>query len=222
MKRKMTDKENVYLKHIEENSWNELHAYHLENSALWRNIALIAILALMSVSIYAMYLVSQDQHKTVVFEKDSLGNITALGLATQSLKIDNKIIAHELANFVVALREVPQDLAVKRRNIDMVHKMIDSKLRLQVDNLLIEQYTKARDGVLVVTINSIRPLEGGKSWQLSWSEYDALNKETTTYWSSIITFKHVDSQRPDVQLINPAGIYITYLHPVQDVAKSIP
>lgn len=217
MKRSV-DKRNVYLKHIEEDGWNELHAYHVENSALWRNLAIAAILALAIVSIYAMYLVNQDKHKTVVFEKDSLGNITALGLATQTLKIDNKVIAHELANFILSLREVPQDLNIKRRNIDLVHKMIDTKLRGQVDQLLLEQYTKARDGIILVTISSIRPLEGGKSWQVVWHEKDSLTGPIISYWSSIITFKHVDSQSPETQLINPAGVYVTYLHPVQDVA----
>ncbi|MFN7094934.1 MAG: type IV secretion system protein [Burkholderiales bacterium] len=217
---KLTQEENVYLSHIEQDAWNEIQAYHIENKSAWRNVAILAVLALVLVAVGAMYMVNQDKHKVLVFEKDSLGNITTLGLATTTFKVDNKMIAHQLANFVIALREVPLDVALKRRNIDMLHKMIEPKLQTVIDQMLIEQYTKAKDEQILVNIKSIKPLEGGKSWEISWQESPAnlLNStEGITSWSTSVTFSRLDTVDPSVQLVNPIGLFITYIHPVQDI-----
>lgn len=217
-----TNNKNIYLNHIEEDAWNDLQAYHIESKLAWRNIAIIAIIALMLVSIYAMYLVNQDKHKTLIFEKDNLGNITLLGIATKTFTVDNKIIAHQLYNFIVALREVPLDITLKRRNIDIIHKMIDPKIREAANRLLIEQYVKAGDKQITINVTSIKPLEGGKSWEIGWQESlinPAGNILNSSNWSTIITFKKLDIVAPDVQIINPIGLFITYLHPVEDIAS---
>lgn len=220
----ITEDKNVYLHHIEQDSWNELHAYHIENQAMWRNLAILAIIALVTTAIYAMYVVNQDKHKIIVFEKDGLGNISALGIATNTLKIDNRIIAHQLVNFVLGLEEVPQDINIKRRNITLVHTMIDPKLKRQMDTMIINQYNRAKDGTVNVVINSVRPLEGGRSWQLVWVEkiYDSsgTNIVKTNHFSAIITFKQVNLAKIEDQLINPAGIYITYFNLVEDIVDN--
>ena len=216
--------ENVYLKHISQDGWNEAQAYHIENESVWRNIAILAIVALAVVSVFAMYYVNQDKHKTLIFEKDSNGNITTLGLATKTFNVDNKIVAHQLANLVRSLREIPLDINLKRRNIDVVHKMIDPKIREQVDKMIIAQYAKVKDGQILVEINNIKPLEGGKSWQINWEE-KIMNNGTIadgiTTWSSVVTFKRLDSVEPNVQLVNPIGLFVTYLHPTEDIKKGI-
>lgn len=212
-------KKNVYLKHIEEDSWNDMHLYHIENQAIWRNLAILAIIALAIVSLYSIYIVNEDKHKTLVFEKDSSGNIAALGLATKTLTIDNKIVAHQLVNFISSLREVPLDVYVRRRNIDLLHKMIAPNLKKQVDQLVIEQYKKAK--VINIAVKSIRPMQGGNSWQISWDEKyfdnDGINLEGLHSFSSIVTFKRLEDVAPEVQLVNPIGLFITYLNPVQDI-----
>ncbi len=220
MKKKLnTDNSNVYLKHIEHDGWNDMHLYHIENQAVWRNLAVLAIIALMVVSICAIYIVNQDKHKTIVFEKDGLGNLITLGLSTQTLSVDNKIVAHQLINFITGLREVPQDINVKRRNIDLVHKMIEPKLRKQIDQMIIEQYTKNK--TIMVAVRSIRPMQGGNSWQIVWDEKyvdsTSNNIESTLSFSSVITFKHLDNITLEVQLVNPIGLFITYINPVQDI-----
>ena len=126
---------NIFLSHLEQDGWNEIQAYHIENESAWRTVAILAIICLVLVAVTAMYLIMQDRHKVVVFEKDSLGNITTLGLASKTFDVDNKIIAHQLAGFILALREVPRDTALKRRNIDIVHKMIDPKIKKEYPHI---------------------------------------------------------------------------------------
>lgn len=222
MKKQQENKKNVYLNHIEQDEWNDLQAYHIESKLAWRNIALLAIIALMVVAIYSMYLVNQDKHRTLIFEKDNLGNITALGLATRTFNVDNKIVAHQLYNFIVALREVPLDVALKRKNIEIVHKMIDPKIRDSIDKLLIAEYLKAKDRQITINVTSLKPLEGGKSWEIAWQE--SLMNEVgkvldTASWSTIVTFKRLDTVAPDVEIINPIGLFITYLHPTEDISS---
>ena len=87
---------NVFLSHIEQDNWNDIQAYHIENETIWRNIAVLAIIALVIVAIVSMYFVNQDKHKTLIYEKDSLGNVSFLGIATTTFNIDNKVVAHQL------------------------------------------------------------------------------------------------------------------------------
>ncbi len=219
-KRQNLERENTYLSHIEQDGWNDIRAYHIANESAWRMVAILAIITLMFVAIYAMYIVNQDKHKTLIFEKDSLGNITTLGLASKTFNIDNKVIAHQLAGFIVALREVPKDTTLKRRNINLVHKMIVSKIRGQIDRLLIEHYTLAADKQVVVEISSIVPLEGAKSWSIHWFE-EILNSNGESIkrqnFSSVVTFIKADTLDPETQLANPIGLFITYIHPVEDI-----
>jgi type IV secretory pathway TrbF-like protein len=213
-------KQNVYLHQLEKDGWNDVQAYHIENESAWRSVAIIAICALVIVSIFAIYMVNQDKHKVLVFEKDSLGNITTLGLASKTINVDNKIIAHQLANFTIALREVPKDAVLKRRNIDIVHKMTDPAIKAQIDQMFITQYSKYIDTVIAVNLNQIKPLESGKSWEISWSEQEVLadgSTGKTTNFSSVISFIRKDSLDTKTQLVNPIGLLITYIHPVEDI-----
>ncbi len=213
-------KQNVYLHQLEKDGWNDIQAYHIENESAWRSVAIIAICALVIVSTFAIYMVNQDKHKVLVFEKDSLGNITTLGLASKTINVDNKIIAHQLANFIIALREVPKDSVLKRRNIDIVHKMTDYAIKAEIDQMFIAHYSKYIDTVIAVNLNQIKPLESGRSWEISWSEEtvlaDGVAGKTTNY-SSVISFIRKDSLDTKTQLVNPIGLLITYIHPVEDI-----
>jgi type IV secretory pathway TrbF-like protein len=211
---------NTYLNQLEEDGWNDIRAYHIASESAWRIVAILAIITLAVVAVYAMYVVNLDKHKTLIFEKDSQGNITTLGLASKTFNVDNKIIAHQLANFILALREVPREPTLKRRNIDQVHKMIDSKIRERVDQLLINQYTGAVDKQIMVQIKSIVPLKEGKSWSLHWlEETQGSNGEVIKQqnFSTIVTFVQASSVDPVIQLANPIGLFITYVYPAQDI-----
>jgi type IV secretion system protein VirB5 len=214
MQKEQENNANPFLAHIEQNEWNELHAYHIEKETAWRNIAYVAILALLIVSVVSMYYINQDKHKTLVFEKDSLGNITFLGLANKTLTVDNKIVAHQLANFIIALREVPRDIAIKRRNIELIHKMIDAKLQTTIDKKIIAQYVKAANGTIVVDISSVRPLSA-KSWIINWQEH--VENGETTNWGSTLSFEKLDTVEPSIQLVNPIGLFITDINPTEDI-----
>jgi type IV secretory pathway TrbF-like protein len=213
---------NTFLNQIDEDGWNDIQAYHIENASVWRKLAVMAIVSQLIVAIICMYLVNQDKHKVLVFEKNSTGNLQILGVATKTINADNRIIAHQLDTFIIALREVPLDVNVKRRNIDIVHKMTDPKIRSQVDKLIIDQYTKAKTDVINVDVQNVKPIEGGKSWEVIWTERVPNNSpnsssEPITHWSAIVTYKKLDVTDPATQIINPVGLFITYINPSQDI-----
>ena len=217
MNKKSNHASNTFLKHIEQDEWNDIQAYHIEQQNMWRNIAFISIFALMLVSVCAMYFVNQDKHKTLVFEKDGIGNITFLGIANKTFDIDNKIIAHQLANFIISLREIPKDIFLRRRNIDVIHKMIDAKLQTEIDKNIIDGYTRANGNNVFVEISSIIPLNKGKSWIIHWSEI--IEGVSTTHWGATLTFDRLDTVSPDIQMVNPTGIIITDVNVSEDVIE---
>lgn len=206
---------NSFLKHIEEDHWHDIRVYHVENEIIWRNAAIIMLFMLVSVVIIAMYFVNEDKHKTIVYEKDDRGNLTLLGIASKTFNIDNKIVAQQLATFIVALREVSLDNNLRRRNIKLVHSFVDAKLIPMINKMILEQYNKARDDILYIELISIKPLVGNKSWVISWKE--ANNKNEVSYWSTTLTFIRVDSVDQNIQFYNPTGLVIKYINPVMDI-----
>jgi type IV secretory pathway TrbF-like protein len=212
MKKKV---DNVFLKHIEEDHWHDIRVYHIENEIIWRNAAIIMLFMLVSVVIIAMYFVNEDKHKTIVYEKDDRGNLTLLGIANKTFNVDNKIIAQQLASFIVALREVPLDINIRRRNIKLVHSFVDAKLISAINKMIIEQYNKVKDDILYIELLSIKPLAGNNSWVISWKEIT--NKNEISYWSTTVTFNRFDAVDKNIQLFNPIGLIIKYINPVMDI-----
>jgi type IV secretory pathway TrbF-like protein len=206
---------NVFLKHIEEDHWHDIRAYHLYNEIIWRNISIIMLILLVIITITSMYFVNQDKHKTLIYEKDDRGNLTLLGISNKTFNIDNKIIAQQLANFIISLREVSVDINLRRRNIKLVHSFIEPKLIDVVNKMIIEQYKHVKEDSISVELISIKPLEGNNSWMISWREVS--NKNELSYWSTTITFKRTDILDNTMQLYNPAGLIITYVNPVMDI-----
>jgi type IV secretory pathway TrbF-like protein len=209
--------QNAYLEAIEAHKWNSLHAYHIEREATWRLIAIFAMVLAIIISLYSIYMVSLDRHKTLIFKQDSQDNLSLLGIATTTFKVDNKIIAHQLANFITCLRGVPQDLALKREHIAVVHKMISSDIQKQVDQLIIGQYQKLKNNESVlIKFTSLEPLPGNGSWEVHWQEQNSLSGAITN-WSAVITFKLMKQVPINIQLVNPIGLIITYLNVVEDI-----
>lgn len=206
---------NVFLRHIEDDHWHDIRVYHVENEIIWRNAAIIMLFMLVSVVIIAMYFVNEDKHKTIVYEKDDRGNLTLLGIASKSFNVDNKIIAQQLASFIVALREVPLDINLRRRNIKLVHSCLDPKLIPNINKMILDQYNKAKDDSLYIELLSIKPLAGNNSWVISWKELN--NKNEVSYWSTTITFSRIESVDKNIQLYNPTGLFIKYINPVMDI-----
>lgn len=209
-----------YLEHIGQDHWNEVNAKHIEDSNVWKRMAIIAIISLFIVCLYSLFLINQDKHKTIVFEKDNSGNLQALGIASSTLQVDNRIIAHQLINFITALREAPTDINIKRRNIDLVHKMTDPKIKAQIDQILINQYTKAKNGAAIyIQVTNVKPLAGGKSWSIRWVEdfKGTTNSVVVTNWDATVTFKRLTTSDLATQMINPAGLFIDQINITQDI-----
>ena len=210
---------NSFLKNIENDYWFDSRAYHIENEIFWKRIAFICVFITVTIILISTYYVNQDKHKVIVYEKNSLGDLTLLGLASETLKVDNKIIAHQIANFITALREVPSDINLKKRNIDIVHKMIVSRMFTNIDQLIINQYKLAYNGKISIVINKIKPFEGGRSWIVNWMEYQTLQDGTILKpknFSSVVSFTRNENIDYKLQLVNPIGLFITYIFPVED------
>jgi type IV secretory pathway TrbF-like protein len=215
----MTNK-NIFLHNLENGSWNDLRSYHRANEGRWRIIAIITIITMGIVSIASMIMINQDKHKVIVFTQDGLGNLTLLGMASKTLTIDNKIVAHQLVNFIYALREAPADLDLKKRNINLIKNMIMPQLNKSIDKLLINQYLKAGRGKIFVTIKQIKPFENEKSWLISWQEQlysPEGNLMKQQNYSSVVSFQHNSNIDNQMQLINPVGLFVSYINPVEDV-----
>ncbi|MCX8515274.1 MAG: VirB8/TrbF family protein, partial [Burkholderiales bacterium] len=84
-----------------------------------------------------------------------------------------------------------------------------------------DQYLKAGRGKILVMIKQIKPFENDKSWLISWLEQlytPEGNMIRQQNFSSVISFHQNNNIDNQMQLINPAGLFISYINPVEDIS----
>ena len=176
--------------------------------ASWKHVAWFSnVITLFSVCgmIYAAQL------PTVVpmmFKEDASGGITALGLAQQKMHVDNKMIANQLAGFLMALREVPQSKDIKSQFAKRVSFMSTQQLFAnKFAPMMIANYKAFGTKEVIVNVTAIMPEKLGL-WQIQWTE-TSQNIELGRYVGLITYEINNDFKNSEAMISNPLGLVIT-------------
>ena len=108
----MNDIQNPYFNNRKD--WNAIYDKEKANASMWRMFGFISIF----ISLFAIggmiYVAQLPSIVPFIFKEDASGGITALGIPSSELKVDNRVVANQLAVFVEALRQVPNSDEMKR------------------------------------------------------------------------------------------------------------
>lgn len=199
--------------------WMERYGSYIAQAKNWR-LAAFSAFGVAGIAVASCcWLASQSHVVPYVVQVDALGNSVHVAQEIQDGALNQPIITHVIANWVVEARE---------RIYDNQAESIVSKdtynYVTQNEAPILSQYfqqnnpfSAKQDGDVTVTISTCLPMgkltDTGGTYQVTWTEktYDPSgnNLATVQNYSAIITYV-LDKKVPEEQLINnPFGIYIT-------------
>ncbi|MDQ5921631.1 MAG: type secretion system protein TrbF [Pseudomonadota bacterium] len=202
----MKDIENPYFDSRKD--WNEIIGKEKANTSMWRMFALLELIP-MVVAICGMIYASQlPDVVPFIFKEDASGGITALGIPNQELKVDNRMVANQLALFIVTLRQLPSSLEIRKSYVSRVKMMSSATLFQNVlAPMLREEYTAIGTGNQNIKVTTILPVNKD-TWQIDWIEYKN-GTETGKYKATVNYIRSPAKYKDPNELIwNPLSIVI--------------
>jgi type IV secretion system protein VirB5 len=202
----MSQIDNPYLNNRKD--WNEINGKEKANAAMWRMFALLELIPMILCICGMIYAAQLPDVVPLVFKEDASGGIQVVGIPNRALKVDNGVIANQLAEFVQALRQVPTSDEMRRRNVHRVKMMADPKLfNNQLATMMKDEYSEIGTGEQLINITSILPLDKGL-WEIDWVEtkngvISGKYKTTINY-----TRNQLPTKNAELLLWNFAGIVV--------------
>ena len=119
-----------------------------------------------------------------------------------------------LSKFLKNTREIPLDPVVYRENLTASNGFLTKNAAVKLQTMLRTEKTLEKFGHQTVQINiaTILPLEGGRSYQIRWTEETftiGTGEKKVTPYSGIFTVQLIKSADEAQLAINPIGMYIS-------------
>lgn len=206
----MSEIENPYLNNRKD--WNEVYAKEKANAAMWRMFGLINMCITTLAVGGIIYTAQLPSVVPFLFKEDASGGITALGIPTSELKVDNRILANQLATFIVALRQVPNSNEIRSNYVHQVKMMSSANLfSSSLAPMLKEQYVAMSSGTITIKITTILPI-AKDTWEIDWVENK--NGVSSSKYKATLNFIRVSvlSKDPYELIWNPLGIIVKDLN----------
>lgn len=197
--------------------WDEREGQIVEQNQNLRKLTIglmITIIALGGGLVYRS-LASTMVPYVVTFDS-STGEIRGVGTAQEmrDFQPTNKMTEFFVKEFLNDVRSVPIDPVVYKKNLTEAQSFVTKDgAALLASKMRDEKLTdKFGNKTVQVQIHSMVPMEGGKSYQIRWSEDEysiGANNKTVTTYTGIFTVEHIATKDEEQLMKNPAGIYIS-------------
>jgi type IV secretion system protein VirB5 len=200
--------------------WDEREGGIIEQNQNLRRLLMGLILVIIILAAALAFRASTDYSTVYVVETDiNTGEVRNVGTANQmkNYQPGDAVFNFFLKQFVQNVRAIPLDEVVLNQHREEAIGFLtkDGATMLQAEWDRENHFGKVGIATVQVAINSILPMDGGKSYQVRWTETEfrlGTNAKTVTPYTGVFTveiIKSTDKQQLDV---NPLGIYITDLH----------
>lgn len=190
------------------NDWNEIYAKEKVNAILWRRFGIASMLITFVAVLGMIYAACLPKIVPFLFKEDASGGITALGVPNQTLHVDNRIIANQLAIFIEKLRQIPSSSEMRMNYVHQVKMMSSTNLfNNQLALMLKDAYANMGDGEVVIHISTILPV-AKDTWQVDWQEFK--NGISAGKYRATINYakNSINVNNPKELIWNPVGIII--------------
>lgn len=197
--------------------WDEREGQIIEQNQNLRKLTvglMVTIVALGAGLVYRS--LSSSMIPYVVTLDATTGEVRNVGTA-QSMtdyQPSEQMYEYFLRQFVADIRSVPLDPVVYNRNMTEAQAYLTKDGASLLRSKMTEEKLTDRFGkeTVQVQIISLVKMEGGKSYQIRWSE-DAYtingSKKNVSTYTGIFTVEHIQTQDEQQLMRNPVGMYIS-------------
>lgn len=196
--------------------WDEREGGIIEQNNLLRKLIFASAGALVVLAAALCYKSITENTLVYVVETDiKTGEVRNVGTANSMANYtpNDAVYSFFIRQFVQDIRNVPLDGVVySNQHTRAVGFLTNDGANILQNRMEAEQRDKKLNHSTVqVTINSVLPMEGGKSYQVRWTEVEyklgSGQKEITPY-TGVFTTEIIKTNDKEKLAVNPLGIYI--------------
>lgn len=165
-----------------------------------------------------IYIGSKSKYIPMVYMANSNGGLTYSGVATDVLKITQPMLANQLKDFIIDLRQIPQDTELKNQYMHKVKMMSTSDLFTNsIIPMVKDRYIANSGKTIKVTIKNVLPISKN-TWQVDWEEQNG-DMPADKFKGSITFTLNQNIDDPEVLLYDPLGIVVSDININQEVSQ---
>ena len=185
--------------------WNDKNAMYKANASMLRIFGLANMVVTLVAVIGMIYAAQLPDVVPYLFKEDGSGGITALGIPNSIMKVDNRMLANQMASFMIALRQVPIDTELRKNYVRRVKMMSTVQLFTNVLAPMLKDEYK-NQGSVKVDINTVIPVNKN-TWEIDWTEY-ANSTAIGKYKATLTYTRDLTIKDPTLMIFNPLGLII--------------
>lgn len=196
--------------------WDAREGEIIEQNYNLRRLLLGLVIVIVVLAGALCYKAVTENTLVYVVETDiKTGEVRNVGTANsmENYTPSDEVYRYFIRQFVQDIRSVPLDEVVYNKQLSTAYSFLTKDganlltSRMEAEN----RVQKMHNATVQVTINSIIPMEGGKSYQVRWTEVEyragASQREVTPY-TGLFTVEIIKTNDKEKLAVNPLGIYI--------------
>ena len=196
--------------------WDAREGEIIEQNYNLRRLLLGLVVVIVALAGALCYKAVTENTLVYVVETDiKTGEVRNVGTANSMANYtpSDEVYSYFIRQFVQDIRSVPLDEVVYNKQLSTAYSFLTKDganiltSRMEAEN----RVQKMHNATVQVTINSVIPMEGGKSYQVRWSEVEyraGASKREVTPYTGIFTVEIIKTDDKEKLAVNPLGIYI--------------
>ena len=195
--------------------WDEREGEIIEQNYNLRRLLIGLVIAIAALAGALCYKSVTENTLVYVVETDiKTGEVRNVGTANSMANYtpSDEVYNYFIRQFVQDIRSIPLDEVVYTQQLKTAYGYL-TKDGANIFNARMEaekRVEKLHKSTVQVTINSVISMEGGKSYQVRWTEveYRAGGKREGTPYTGLFTVEIIKTDDKEKLAVNPLGLYI--------------
>lgn len=209
--------------------WDAREGEIIEQNYNLRRILIGLIIVVVALAAALSYKAISENYLVYVVETDiKTGEVRNVGTANkmENYKPNEQVYNYFIRQFVKDVRSVPLDEVVYKNQLKEAYGFLtkDGANVLQTRFQSEKRAELLGKSTVQVTINSVLPMDGGKSYQVRWIEVEyqinggANGSKKVTPYTGMFTVENIKTDDKEQLKVNPLGMYISDFRWEQDEA----
>jgi type IV secretion system protein VirB5 len=193
--------------------WLERHGDYIAAAASWRQIAALALIALLASLAGNFFQLSKAKVIPYIIEVDKLGAATAVRPLQQSADVPRRLIQAEIVNVIANWRTVTADLDLQKKLVGRLAAFIGGSATGTIQEWYKSNnpYIRAHEVLVSVDVSGQPQPVSADSWRVSWQEttrnHTGATLDTTRY-EATVTIALVPPKDEAQVIVNPGGVMV--------------
>lgn len=195
--------------------WDEREGEIIEQNYNLRRLLTGLMVVIVVLGIALCYKSISENYLVYVVETDiKTGEVRNVGTINKmnNYQPTDQIYSYFIRQFITDTRSVPLDEVVYKNQLKNAIGFLTKDGANVLNTRLQEEHRVLGKETVQVTINSILPMEGGKSYQARWTEVKyqtGSGEKNVTSYTGAFTVEMIKSDDKQQLEINPLGMYIS-------------